>query len=148
MMQNVWSSALSVMVSRTRSSFDQMLADISSRVDAIISRLRAAQNEISMHSIWPDMLEQMISQTHTAMAAIQDEFAQGFQSPTGIVPTIQSAGPALEAATPTPSLGSVTDRQTITVPVYVYLDGQQIQTFMERRLVETLNRDAGRSREA
>jgi hypothetical protein len=147
-MQNVWSSALNDMVSRTRSSFDQMLADISSRVDAIISRLRAAQNEISMHSIWPDMLEQMISQTHTAMAAIQDEFAQGFQSPAGIVPTIQSAAPALEAAMPTPSLASVTDRQAITVPVYVYLDGQQIQTLMERRLVETLSRDAGRSREA
>jgi phage-related protein len=148
MMQNVWSSALNVMVSRTRSSFDQMLADISSRVDAIISRLRAAQNEISMHSIWPDMLEQMVSQTHDAMAAIQDEFAQGFQSPKGIVPTIQSAAPGLEAATPTPSLASVTDRQAITVPVYVYLDGQQIQTLMERRLVETLSRDAGRSREA
>jgi hypothetical protein len=147
-MQNVWSSALSVMVSRTRGAFDQMLADISSRVDAIISRLRAAQNEISMHSIWPDMLGQMVSQTHDAMAAIQDEFSQGFQSPTGIVPTIQSAAPALEAATPTSSLGSVTDRQTITVPVNVYLDGQQIQTLLERRLVETLSRDAGRSREA
>jgi hypothetical protein len=30
----------------------------------------------------------------------------------------------------------------------VYLDGQQIQTLMERRLVQTLTRDASRSRRA
>jgi prophage DNA circulation protein len=147
-MQSVWSSALSTMVSRTRSAFDQMLADISSRVDAIISRLRAAQSEISMHSIWPDMLGQMISQTHDAMAAIQDEFSQGFQSPGGIIPTIQSAAPTVESATAAPTAAPAAERQAIAVPVNVYLDGQQIQSFLERRLVETISRDAGRSRRA
>ena len=29
--------------------------------------------------------------------------------------------------------------QAITVPIHVYLDGQEIQTLLERRLVETLN---------
>jgi phage-related protein len=147
-MQIVWSSALNAIVTRTRSAFDQMLADISSRVDAIISRLRAAQSEISMHSIWPDMLGQMVSQTHDAMAAIQDEFSQGFQSPGGIIPTIQSAAPAMESATASPASAPSTERQAIAVPVNVYLDGQQIQSFLERRLVETISRDAGRSRRA
>jgi phage-related protein len=151
-MQLAWSSTLSTMVFKTRTAFDQMVNDISSRVDAIIARLRAAQAEVSGHSIWPDMLEQMVSQTHDAMAAIQDEFSQGFQSPGGIIPTIQSAAPAVESAVPgspnTPAVQGQVERQAVTVPVNVYLDGQQIQCFLERRLVETINRDAGRSRRA
>jgi hypothetical protein len=97
---------------------------------AIISRLRSAQNEISMHSIWPDMLGQMVSQTHEAMTAIQNELNHGFQSPGGIVPTIQSAAPTIENETPTSSFARA-ERQAITVPVNVYLDRQQMQSFLE-----------------
>jgi phage-related protein len=147
-MQNVWSSALNAMVATTRAAFDRMVNDISSRVDAIISRLRAAQSEISMHSIWPDMLAQMVSQTHDAMSAIQDEFSQGFEAPTGIIPTIQSVQPGIESGVGGSSAAPATERQAITLPINVYLDGQQIQTLLERRLVENINRDTGRSRRA
>jgi len=36
--------------------------------------------------------------------------------------------------------------QAITVPIHVYLDGQQIQAFLEQRLVENIIRDAGRAK--
>jgi phage-related protein len=147
-MKSVWASALDEMVNKTKSSFQQMANDINSQVDAIISRLNSARDEISRHSIWPDMLGEMVSQTQDAMAAIQNEFNQGFASPAGIIPTIQSAAPTIGSATTGSPLAPPEQLQALTVPVNVYLDGQQIQAFVERRLVETISRDAGRSKRA
>jgi len=138
--QATWNSTLDAMVTRTRDAFNQMVADIARAVDEIIARLNAARSQVSGHSIWPDMLSDMVAQTKDAMAAIGAEFARGITGPAGIIPTIESAGPAAGrfASEPAVTQPAIT-QQAITVPIHVYLDGTEIQTLLERRLVETLN---------
>jgi len=104
-------------------------------------------NSLTHHSIWPDMMAEMVAQTHAGMAALQGEFAQGFSGPTGILSTMQTGGTAVAGAAPTATGSPVApSSQAITLPISIYLDGQQIQTFLEKRLVQTLYRDAGRGK--
>jgi len=146
-LQATWQSMLDSMVSSTQAAFQVMVNDISSQVNAIVATLEAAKAKVSTHSIWPDMLAEMVAQTHAGMAAIQGEFAAGFESPSGIIPRIQAGGQAALAATPSvaPAAGAQ-GSQAITLPIIVNLDGQQIQTFMEKRMVDTLRQNAGRSK--
>src|SRR5208337_3846102 len=78
-MQSVWNSAMVSMFAATKSYFDSIVAEIGAAVDAIIARLNAARAQISSHSIWPDMLNEMLQQTKTGMGSIQDVFQQGIQ---------------------------------------------------------------------
>jgi hypothetical protein len=140
-MKGTWSSALDAMVSAEKNKFKEMVDDIGQQVDAIIARLRSAQSQITGHSIWPDMLSDMVQQTKDSMTAISAEFARGITGPTGIIPTIESAAPRAGsfASEASPVAPSQPFTQAITVPIHVYLDGTEIQTLLERRLVETLN---------
>jgi len=134
--QAAWASTLSAMEATTRNTFNAIVSDISQAVDAIIARLRSAQSQISSHSIWPDMLSQMLQQTREGLGAIQGEFANAITGPVGIVPSLQAAElPAPIAASQPQSM----TQQLITVPIHVYLDGTEIQTLLERRLIENLN---------
>jgi hypothetical protein len=148
-MKTTWQSTLDVMVSSTHSAFQTMVNDIGQQVDAIISRLRAAQSQITTHSIWPDMLGNMVAQTKDAMATIRDEFSNTIIAPGGIIPTIEAGVPT---ATPTPATpgssgaAAFSGSQELTLPIHIYLDGQEIQTFLERRIVDTLSRDASRAK--
>jgi len=139
------SSTLGGMVAETNSAFMNMVASISSAVDQIIARLRAARSEVSGHSIWPDMLNEMVTQTRDAMTDINSEFSRGFESPSGIIPTIAGAGGQVAGSGGEGPFTS-TSRQEITIPVTVMLDGDAIYRAVERRQVETLSREAGRSR--
>ena len=143
----------------TKGLLDPMRNAISSALSAIKSMWDSAMrglgdaaksiwNLLTGHSIWTDMLDQMVSQTRDAMGAIQGEFAQGIIGPSGIVPIVQSAAPAFAGGMGGAAAVGPVERQAITLPINVYLDGQQIQSFLERRLVETISRDAGRSRRA
>ena len=142
-----WQGAMSAMVQETDAALQTIYDSMNSQLNAIVARVEAAKQAISSGSIWPDMLDEMVSQTHAGMAAIQGEFAQGFESPKGIIPTIQAGGQAAAAAAPSaaPTAGAQ-GAQAITLPIAVYLDGQQIQTFMEKRMVDTLRQNAGRSK--
>jgi phage-related protein len=134
--QATWASTLSAMEATTRNTFNAIVSDISQAVDAIIARLRSAQSQISSHSIWPDMLSQMLKQTREGLGAIQGEFANAITGPVGIVPSLQAAEFPTPIAASQPQ--SMT-QQLITVPIHVYLDGTEIQTLLERRLIENLN---------
>ena len=142
-----WQDAMNVMVSSTEAALQTIYSEMQSKLNAIVAAVQAAKQKISSGSIWPDMLDEMVAQTHAGMAAIQGEFAQGFESPHGIIPTIQAGGQAATAAAPSaaPAAGAP-GSQAITLPINVYLDGQQIQTFMEKRMVDTLRQNAGRSK--
>ena len=132
-----------------KNAISNTLQTIKSMWDAAMKGLADAAkslwNMLTGHSIWTDMLNQMVSQTQDAMSAIQGEFGQSFTGPSGIVPTVQSAAPTVTGGVAGAAAGA-TEMQAITLPINVYLDGQQIQTILERRLVETINRDAGRSK--
>lgn len=138
--RDTWNATLDAIVTHTKMAFDQIVAEIAADVAAIIATLNNARAQVSGHSIWPDMLGEMVAQTKTAMAAINEEFAQGIAGPTGVIPTIQSAQPASESFIPATSGQTQPAQQTITVPVNVFLDGQQIQTLLETRLVENITR--------
>ncbi|MGD0175800.1 MAG: hypothetical protein ABSC50_03125 [Candidatus Bathyarchaeia archaeon] len=114
---------------------------------AIANAANNLWNALTHHSIWPDMMAEMVAQTHAGMVALQGEFAQGFSGPTGILSAMQTGGAAFAGAAPT-ATGSpaAPSSQAITLPISVYLDGQQIQTFLEKRLVQTLYRDASRGK--
>ena len=105
-------------------------------------------NLLTGHSIWTDMLSQMVVQTQDAMSAIQGEFNQGLTGPTGIVPAVEAAQPTVAQGVGGAAAGAAVGAQAITLPIYIYLDGQQILALLERRQVETIKRDAGRSRRA
>jgi len=162
--QDMWGAVLNVttqmagqiLSSLSKSLLDPMRNAISSTLQTIKNMWDSAMkalgdaaknlwNMLTGHSIWTDMLDQMVTQTQDAMAAIQGEFGQGFTGPSGIVPTLQSAAPTVTGGMAGAAAGAV-EMQAITLPINVYLDGQRIQTILERRLVETINRDASRTR--
>ena len=145
--QSSWQGMLSAMESSTESALQAVYSEMQSKLDAIVAAIQAAKQKISSGSIWPDMLAEMVAQTHAGMAAIQGEFATGFESPGAIIPTIQGGGAAMAAVAPsaTPAAGGQ-GSQAITLPIIINLDGQQIQTFMEKRIVDTLQQNAGRSK--
>jgi hypothetical protein len=146
-MRSAWQSMLDAMVSSTESALDKVYSEMQSKLDAIIAAVKAAKQQISSGSIWPDMLAEMLTQTHAGMAAIQGEFAQGFESPGGILQTIQGDANAATAPAPAAAPGSAAPGgQVITLPITVMLDGQQIQTFLEKRIVDTIYTNAGRSK--
>jgi phage-related protein len=165
--QDMWGAVLSVttqmagqilsgltkgLLDPMRNAISNTLQTIKSMWDSALKSLGDAAKSLwdllTGHSIWSDMLDQMVSQTQAAMSAIQAEFNQGLTGPTGIVPAIETAHPGLAQAVGGVGAGAAVGAQAITLPIYVYLDGQQIQTILERRLVETISRDASRSRRA
>ena len=147
--ENIWGAMLSAMVSATESKLQAVYDVMNAKLNAIIAAVQAAKQQISSGSIWPDMLDEMVAQTHEGMTAIQEEFAAGFESPRGIIPTIQAGGQTEAAPVAAPSAAPATAEagsQAITIPIVVNLDGQQIQTFLEKRIVDTIYRDAGRGK--
>ena len=141
-------TAWSDIQSAAASAMDTLGSLVQSAMNAIASAASNLWNALTHHSIWPDMLAEMVAQTHAGMVALQGEFAQGFTGPTGILSTMQAGGAAVAGAAPTPAAGSpaAPSSQAITLPIAVYLDGQQIQTFLEKRMVSTLYRDASRGK--
>lgn len=132
------------MASDTAGYFNSIVAQISAAVDAIIAKLNSAHAQISGRSIWPDMLKEMLGQTEDYMGRIQGAFSTSLDA--GIIPAIAATGQQVGGATATPAAPSVMATHDITIPIQVMVDGQVIQTIVEKRLVDTILRDAGRSR--
>jgi uncharacterized protein YukE len=137
-MHSVWSSTLSSMAGDAASYFNSIVAQISAAVDRIIAKLSAARAQVSSHSIWPDMLNEMLTQTEDYMGQIEGAFAEGLQG--GIVPTIAATGqqaPSAGFEEKTP-LTPVTTTHDITLPIQIILDGEVLYTMIEKRQVQTI----------
>lgn len=145
-MQGTWTSTLSTMASQTRSNFMAIVNEISAAVDAIVARLNAARSQVSKHSIWPDMLSDMVDQTRDAMGLIQDSFASGLQSPGGVIQTIESAQPAMTGVAGFGASSGSPSPQRQTIVNNIYLDGRLIKTYVEELIVEDITLNASRSR--
>ncbi len=143
-MRNVWSSTLSSMASDSAGYFNSIVAQISAAVDAIIAKLNNAHAQISGRSIWPDMLKEMLGQTEDYMGRIHGAFSTSLDA--GIIPAIAATSRQVGGATATPASPSVMATHDITIPIQVMVDGQVIQTLVEKRFVDTILRDASRSR--
>jgi phage-related protein len=104
-------------------------------VSAIVAAAQSLWAQLVGGSIWTDMLEEMQTQTHSALGNIVSDFQGAFGDVALSVPTMPSqAGPSRgsEASTPLISLGS----QSITIPITVTLDGRVIAQIVEKRVVE------------
>jgi phage-related protein len=144
-LHNVWQSTMSSMAGDAASYFGQIVTQISADVDRIIAKLNAAKAMVSTHSIWPDMLKEMLAQTQDYMGQIAETFSTSLGA--NIIPTIAAAGPQPGGvAAAVPAAPSIVATHDITLPIQVILDGQVIQTVMEKRLIDSLIRDARRSR--
>jgi hypothetical protein len=149
-MRSALDSAWSDMQRGAVSAMNSLQAYVTSTMQNIINAANNLWNQLTHHSIWPDMLGEMVDQTHTAMAAIQGEFEQGFTSPSGVIGTFQTAQTGLTSSAPTASpagsQATTSQSQALNIPITVNIDGQQIAAFLERRIVDTLIRDATRSK--
>jgi len=142
-LSNAWNSMISV----AQSAFSELQNLVNSAMQAIASAATNLWNDLTGHSIWPDMMAEMVAQTAAGMGAVQNEFKGGFESPTGIISTVQAGSAAVAAAAPSAAPGAAgSGGQAITLPIAVYLDGQQIQAFLEKRIVDTIYTNAGRAK--
>jgi len=126
-----WTATMNAMQNLTASAFDAMVAKISEDVDKIIKRLEDARNTIATHSIWPDMLSQMVQQSEAAMANMNAAFASGLTGPRGVVTMMGNTSiPAPQAqAGPTYLSAEVPIRNEISI------DGEQISTIINRNTI-------------
>ncbi len=151
-LNTVLANAWTQMQSAAQSAFNELQGIVNNALSGIAAAANALWNSLTHHSIWPDMMAELVAQTKAGLDAVQGEFQDAFASPTGIIQTVQAGGqataaassPAAASATP----GSLDTSQAITLPINVYLDGQQIQAFLEKRIVATMVRDASRSKRA
>jgi hypothetical protein len=149
-MQSALNSAWSQMQSGAVSAMNNLQSYVTSTMQNIINAANNLWNQLTHHSIWPDMLAEMVDQTQKGMAAIQGEFEQGLTSPSGVIGTFQTAQTGLASTSPlqaaSASLVGASQSQTINIPITVNIDGQQVAAFLEKRIVDTLIRDATRSK--
>jgi len=142
---SVLSSAWAEMQSAARSAFDTLRSMVNSVLNDIASAANALWNSLTHHSIWPDMMAELVAQTKAGLGAVQSEFQSAFETPTGIIQTVQAGGQTATSGAEAPAAAPGSS-QAITLPVNVYLDGQLIQTYLEKRIVDTIIRSAGRSK--
>jgi hypothetical protein len=135
------SSATGSMKSTANSASGSIQSALQGTWDAITSGAQNLWDTLTGHSIWPEMLGEMVSQTEDAMSQIQGAFGTGLA---GVAPIVQTNTPTM--APPPAAVPASPTTQEITIPIIVQLDGQQIQTFLERRLVESIFQNASRSR--
>jgi len=132
--QSTWSSTLQAMAAETRSTFNQIVADISAAVDAIIAKLKWAQATIAAHSIWPDMLGSMVDQTKDAMRSITGQFDNLLSMPGEFTPEMAAnlRGNRDQAAG---SVGPLSFSAEIPLTSTIMIDGEQVAAIITRNSV-------------
>jgi hypothetical protein len=126
-----WTATMEAMQNLTASAFDAMVAKISEDVDAIIKKLEDARNTITTHSIWPEMLSEMVQQSEAAMADMNAAFASGLTGPRGVVTMMGNA------SIPAPQAQAGPTYLSAEVPIsnQISIDGEQISTVINRNTI-------------
>lgn len=159
-MQSIWSNFISFMASSlgqlqgilgsassaVQSTVASMESYVSGAVASIQSTLAQAWSMVQSgvqglygalvgHSIWTDMLDEMQSQTTSALGNILGDFQGAFGGIALSVPVMPPQGRSMAGAEGSaPVLPQVP--QTITIPITVTLDGQVISRQVEQRIVD------------
>jgi len=94
-------------------------------------------DQLTKHSIWPDMLESMQQQTEQSLAHIVGDFERAFGDIGIGIPAVTAGAPE-RAAISVPTAATPTQIM-LTIPITVTLDGQTISRHVEQRLVESVN---------
>jgi len=124
------SSTLSGMEAAASSAASWISSTISSAWSQVETSTKDLTDKMYKHSIWPDMLAAMQSQTEEALGNIVGEFQGAFGNVALSVPAMGAIRePAASAA---PAFAS----QSITIPITVTLDGQVIAKTVKKTLIE------------
>jgi phage-related protein len=90
------------------------------------------------HSLWPDLMDALVTQTEAGMSEVKTAFQKNLGGVMINAPTMPSASPS-PAAPVASQLGSV------TLPVIVQIDGVTVSRVIERRLIANRQLSAWRS---
>ena len=105
-------------------------------------------------SLWPDLMDMLVSQTQAGMSEVKASFEKGLGGVVLNAPTIPeltaamnltalgAAGASSTQTTPTPAPSQTTN---VTLPVTVQVDGATISRVVERRLIANRQLSAWRS---
>jgi len=91
------------------------------------------------HSLWPDLMDALVSQTEAGMGQIKTAFTEGLGGVMINAPTVKGVASASSAASTASQLGSV------TLPVTVQIDGTTVSRVVERRLIANRQLSAWRT---
>jgi phage-related protein len=91
------------------------------------------------HSLWPDLMDALVSQTEAGMDQVKAAFGNGLGSVIINAPTAPSTSQPSPAPVVASQLGSV------TLPVNVQIDGATVSRVIERRLITNRQLSAWRS---
>jgi HPt (histidine-containing phosphotransfer) domain-containing protein len=103
-----------------------------STIGELIKKAQELWNTLVGHSLWTDMLDQMQSQTSTALGNIRGDFEDAFAGVSMNVPSMSTSRAA-------PGITSQTGLNAVTVPVVVNLDGVEISRYVKRLIAEDMN---------
>jgi len=91
------------------------------------------------HSLWPDLMGALVSQTEMGMDQIKSAFTEGLGAVMINAPTVKAA---TSTASPMPV---ATQLGSVTLPVTVQIDGSTITRVVEKRLIANRQLSAWRS---
>jgi phage-related protein len=89
------------------------------------------------HSLWPDLMDALVSQTEAGMSQMKAAFTQGLGAVMINAPTVPSASPS-------PTAPVASQVESVTLPVVVQIDGATVARTVERRLISRHNLSAWR----
>jgi phage-related protein len=139
---NSWYDTFTYLVSVTDGAMSAVVGRMQWAVNEIKRLAKELQDAMVTHSIWPDMLSEMQSQTYAALGNIVGAFNGMTLAIPATLPYTAATSSTPTAAPPTRSSEqSFAAQQSITIPITVTLDGEVIRRQVEQRIVRTvLNR--------
>ncbi len=90
------------------------------------------------HSLWPDLMDALVSQTEAGMSQVKTAFSKGLGGVMINAPT----APAASQSSPAPTASQLA---SVTLPITVQVDGATISRVIERRLIANRQLSAWRS---
>jgi hypothetical protein len=128
---NIMRTAFNALKTTATTVLNAIKAAWDSTIGELIKKAQELWDTLVGHSLWTDMLEQMQSQTSTALGDIRGDFDDAFAGVSMNVP-----GMSTSKATPAAARTSLS---SVTVPVVVNLDGVEISRYVKRLIAEDMN---------
>jgi phage-related protein len=121
---------------------------ITGALDTVADAATDFYNWLTGHSLWPDLMGSLVSQTEAGMADVMKAFEGGFGGITLAAPTIPDlitrtqVTPAQRSAETATAQSPAGMMQSISVPVTVQVDGATVARTVEKRLISSRNLSA------
>jgi len=135
---DMFTSTFSGMASAAQSYMSSIAASVANAFAQVQAAAAEMKAQMVTGSIWPDMLEEMQSQTYSALGNIASAFEDMSLAVPATIP-YASATPSTSAPAASTSLAGATESLVFTIPITVTLDGEVISRQVERRTIQRVN---------